>query len=363
MKVALAHEYFAAWGGAERVTSELHALWPDAPVYTLFYEPRHSRALAGWELRTSWLQRLPLGDGRHRLLLPLLPRAVASIPVAPVDVLVSSSSAFIKGLRLPDGARHVCYCHSPTRYLWDWSDRYVAEEVPAPLRPLLAPLLDDLRAWDLEAARRVDRFVANSATVRDRIRRYYGRDAVVVHPPIDVSSFPLGGPERDDFYLVVSRLVPYKNIDLAVRAFGALGLRLKIVGEGRDRRRLERLALDHVEFLGRQPDAQVRELLAFARGLVFPGEDDFGMVCVEALACGTPVVALARGGAVEIVADGETGVLFSEPTVDALIEAVRRAEVTRFEPGRLRDAAMRFDAAAFRERVRAIVAEGVAATT
>ncbi len=354
MRVALAHEYFAAWGGAERVTSELHALWPDAPVYTLFVEPRHDTLLAGWDLRTSWLQRLPLGDGRHRLLLPLLPRAVESIHVAPADVLVSSSSAFIKGLRAPDGARHLCYCHSPTRYLWDWSGRYLEDEVPRPVRTLLAPLLDELRAWDVEAARRVDRFVANSATVRERIRRYYGKDAEVVHPPVDVTSFPLGDA-REDFYLVISRLVPYKNVDAAVKAFGELGMRLKIVGEGRDRRRLERLALDNVEFLGRQPDAQVRELLALARGLVFPAEDDFGMVCVEALACGTPVLALARGGATEIV-DDETGVLFVEPSTDALVDAVRRAERRTFEPRRLRERAMRFDARHFRERMRAIVA-------
>lgn len=360
MRVALAHEYFASWGGAERVTSELHALWPEAPVYVLFYERRHAWALDGWDLRASWLQRLPLGDGRHRLLLPLLPRAVESIAVAAADVLVSSSSAFIKGLRLPDGTRHVCYCHSPTRYLWDWSDRYVKEEGLAPLAPLLAPLLDRLRAWDLEAARRVHRFVANSRTVRERIRRYYGRDAEVVYPPVDVESFPLGDG-REDFYLVVSRLVPYKDVDLAVRAFSALGLRLKIVGEGRDRRRLERVARDNVEFLGRQPDATVKELLAMARGLVFPAEDDFGMVCVEALACGTPVIALARGGATEIVDDGRTGMLFPEPTPELLAAAVRRAETTRFAPAELRAAARRFDVSVFRERMRAIVTAEAAA--
>lgn len=360
MRVALAHEYFAAWGGAERVTSELHALWPDAPVYVLFFDAKHAPALHGWDLRATWLQRLPLGDGRHRLLLPFLPRAVESLEVAPVDVLVSSSSAFIKGLRVPDGARHVCYCHSPTRYLWDWSDRYLEEEGLAPLRPLLAPLLERLRAWDREAARRVHRFVANSATVRERIRRFYDRDAEIVYPPIDVASYQLG-EAREDFYLVVSRLVPYKNVDVAVRAVDALGLRLKIVGEGRDRRRLERIASDNVEFLGRQPDATVKELLAMARGLVFPAEDDFGMVCVEALACGTPVIALARGGAPEIVEDGRTGVLFAEPDPELLAAAVRRAEDARFTPAELRAAATRFDAAIFRRRMGAIVAAEAAA--
>ncbi len=357
MKVALAHEYFAAWGGAEQVTRVLHDAWPGAPVYTLFVEPRHRAALDGWEIRPSWLQRLPLGEGRHRLLLPLLPRAVESLRVEPVDVLVSSSSAFIKGLDVPEGTPHVCYCHSPTRYLWDWSAQYAREEVPLPLRPILALVLEDLRAWDRAAAQRVGRFVANSETVRERIRRYYGRDAEVLHPPIDVGSFTLGGREREDFYLVVSRLVPYKNVDLAVRAFNALGTRLKIASDGRDRGRLERMARDNVEFLGRQPDAQLRELLALARGLVFPAEDDFGIVCVEALASGTPVIALARGGATEIVEDGVTGVLFDRPTPEALLDAVLRAESLSFHPAALRRAAMRFDLGRFRERMRAIVAE------
>ncbi len=357
MKVALAHEYFAAWGGAEQVTRVLHDEWPDAPVYTLFAGRRQRAALDGWDLRASWLQRLPLGDGRHRLLLPLLPRAVESIRVEPVDVLVSSSSAFIKGLDVPDATRHVCYCHSPTRYLWDSSERYVREEVPPPLRPLLAPLLDNLRAWDRAAAQRVDRFVANSHTVRERIRRYYRREAEVVYPPVDVASFTLGGRDREDFYLVVSRLVPYKNVDVAVRAFNVLGTRLKVAGDGRDRSRLERIAKDHVEFLGRQPDAQLRELLAVARGLVFPAEDDFGIVCAEALASGTPVIALSRGGVTEIVEDGTSGALFDESSAEALVDAVRRAESLSFDPAALRRAAARFDAARFRERMRAIVAE------
>ena len=356
-RVALAHEYFAAWGGAEQVTAVLHDEWPNAPVYTLFVEPRHRAALSGWEVRTSWLERLPLSGGRHRLLLPLLPRAVESLHVAPVDVLVSSSSAFIKGLKVPDGTRHLCYCHSPTRYLWDWSDQYVRDEVPLPLRPLFASVLADLREWDRAAAERVDRFVANSNTVRERIRRYYGRDAEVVHPPVDVASFTLGSRERDDFYLVVSRLVPYKNVDVAVRAFNALGTRLKIASEGRDRGRLERLARDNVEFLGRQPGDQLRELLAAARGLVFPAEDDFGIVGVEALASGTPVIALGRGGASEIVEDGVTGVLFDEPTTEQLVDAVRRAETLSLDPAALRRAAERFDARYFRARMRDLVTE------
>lgn len=354
MRVALAHEYFAAWGGAEEVTRQLHALWPAAPVYTLFAERRHRAALDGWDLRQSWLGSLGLRGGAHRLLLPLLPRAVESLALDDADVVVSSSSAFIKGLRVPAGARHVCYCHSPTRYLWDWSEQYAREEVPLPLRPLLAPMLDGLRDWDRRAAARVDRWVANSRTVRERIRRYYGAEAEVVYPPVDVAAYE-ATREREPFYLLVSRLVPYKNVDVAVRAFDELGTRLKIIGEGRERGRLEGMAPEHVEFLGRQPEAQKRELLAAARGLVFPAEDDFGIVCVEALASGRPVIALARGGAVEIVEDGRTGVLFDRPAPEALADAVRRAEAQSFDPATLRERARRFDVSIFRRRMREIV--------
>jgi glycosyltransferase involved in cell wall biosynthesis len=356
MRVALAHEYFSQWGGAERVTEVLHEMWPDSPVYTLFVDARYRRALRGWDVRTSWLQSLPLARGWHRALLPLLPRAVESLRVDPVDVLVSSSSAFIKGLALPPGARQVCYCHSPTRYLWDWSANYLAEEVPRALRVVARSLLDPLRSWDRAAATRVDRFVANSEAVRARIRRYYDRDAEVVHPPIDVASYA-PRPEREDFYLIVSRLIAYKRVDVAVRAFNELGFRLKIVGEGRDRRRLERLAGENVEFLGRQPDEQLRELLAVSRGLIFPAEDDFGIVCVESFASGRPVIAFARGGAREIVDDGRTGILFDAQTPEALIEAVREAERSGFDPVVLRRSAERFDTSLFKQRMAAIVTE------
>ena len=353
-RVALAHDYFSQWGGAERVTEVLHDMWPEAPIYTLFAESRYARRLRGWDIRTSWLQSLALSGGWHRLLLPLLPRAVESLRIEPVDVLVSSSSAFIKGVAVPEGTRHVCYCHSPTRYLWDWSANYLQEEVPALLRAPVRSLLDPLRSWDRAAADRVDRFVANSDAVRARIRRYYERDAEVVHPPIDVGSYQLQ-PEREDFYLIVSRLIAYKHVDVAIRAFNELGTRLKIVGEGRDRRRLERIARDNVEFLGRQPDAQLRELLAASRGLVFPAEDDFGIVCVESLASGRPVLALDRGGAPEIVEDARTGVLFENPTPEAVVDAVRRAESIAFDPEHLRRSAQRFDTSLFQARMRSIV--------
>ncbi|MGH2492420.1 MAG: glycosyltransferase [Candidatus Limnocylindria bacterium] len=355
MKVALAHEYFAARGGAERVVDVLHAMWPEAPVYTFFHDRRRYGELAGWDLRTSYLQQFPIGGGVHRVLLPLYPRAARRLRVAEdTDLVLVSTSAFIKGLRLPERTVEVAYCHSPTRYLWDWSDEYVREEVPAPLRGPVGQLLAGLRETDRAFATRVDRWIANSQTVAARIRRYYESESDVVYPPIDVDTFePLR--ERGDFWVYVGRLSAYKRADVAVRAFATLGLRLVVVGEGRERGSLEAIARDNIAFAGHLDDATLRQLLGAARGLIFPAEDDFGMVCVEALASGAPVVALAAGGAPEIVRDGIDGALVAQPDPDAFTDAVLQVERRTWDPEELRRSARRFDVSRFRDRMRAIV--------
>jgi glycosyltransferase involved in cell wall biosynthesis len=357
MKLALAHEYFAARGGAEHVVDVLHAMWPEAPVYTFFHDRRRYGDLAGWDLRTSFLQQFPIGGGVHRILLPLYPRAARRLRVAEdTDLVLVSTSAFIKGLALPERTVEVAYCHSPTRYLWDWSDEYVREEVPAPLRGPVGELLAGLRETDRGFATRVDRWIANSAVVADRIRRYYGRESEVVHPPIDVNAFT-PQRERGDFWVYVGRLSAYKRADIAVRAFATLGMRLVVVGEGRERGSLEEIARDNVAFAGHLDDATLRQLLGAARGLIFPAEDDFGIVCVEALASGAPVVALAAGGAQEIVRDGLDGALVATPDVDAFTEAVLRVEKRAWDPEALRESARRFDLPRFKARVRQIVEE------
>jgi glycosyltransferase involved in cell wall biosynthesis len=357
MNVALAHEYFVVHGGAERVVETLHEMWPDAPVYTFFHDRRRYGDLRGWTLRTSYLQRLLLGES-HRVLLPLYPKAARALRVPPeIDVAVVSTSAFIKAIGLADRTVAVAYCHSPTRYLYDWSDRYLQEEVPAPLVPLVRDLLGRLREDDQEAARRFDRWMANSTAVRARIQTYYGIPAgavEVVHPPVDVDSFAIND-ERGDFWLFVGRLSAYKRADVAVRAFNDIGMRLLVVGEGRERGALERIASENVVFTGRADEATLRSLLASARGLVFPAEDDFGIVCVEALASGAAVVALAAGGVFDIIRDGEEGVLVDVPEPRAFAEGVLRAERARFKPKALRDSARRFDVSRFRERVRGVV--------
>ena len=361
MKVALAHEYFSVRGGAERVVEVFHAMWPDAPVYTFFHDAARYGALRGWDLRQSYLRQLPLGGGLHRALLPLYPNAAAQLRVAEgTDVLLSSTSAFIKGVATPDATVHVAYCHSPTRYLWDQSDAYLADEVPAPLRGMVRELLVRLREADRRAAARVDRWVANSAVVSDRIARYYGARSEVVHPPIDVTRFAPAA-ERGDFWLFApGRLVAYKRGDIAVEAFDRIGMRLIVLGDGRERRALERRARDNVTFAGRVDDDTVRDLLGAARGIIFPGEDDFGIVCAEALASGTPVVALRAGGAPEIVRDGVDGALVDAPDVDAFQAAVLRVERHPLDRDEMRRHAARFDRPRFEARIREIVVDAYA---
>jgi glycosyltransferase involved in cell wall biosynthesis len=364
LKLALAHEYFAAHGGAERVVDVLHAMWPEAPVYTFFHDRKRYGDLAGWDLRTSYLQQFPIGGGLHRVLLPLYASAARRIRVAQnTDVALVSTSAFIKGLGLADRTVEVAYCHSPTRYLWDWKDQYLREEVPAPLRGAVGELLSRLRETDRAFASRVDRWIANSQVVAARIRRYYERESEVVHPPVDVDAF-VPQRERGDFWVYVGRLSAYKRADIAVRAFARLGMRLVVVGEGRERAALEAIARDsslrplaNIAFAGHLDDATLRQLLGAARGLIFPAEDDFGIVCVEALASGAPVVALAAGGAPEIVRDGIDGALVATADSDAFADAVLRVEQRAWDVDELHRSARRFDVSRFRDRIRAIVDE------
>lgn len=355
MKLALAHEYFSVHGGAEAVVDVLHAMWPEAPVYTFFHDRARYGALDGWRVITSSLQSFPIGGGLHRLLLPLYPMAARRLRVPEdVDVAVVSTSAFIKGIALAERTAEVAYCHSPTRYLWDWSEQYLEEEVPAPLRGAVRELLDRLRETDREMARRVDVWVANSRTVADRIHRFYGRPSQVVHPPVDVDAFEAGA-ERGDHWLFVGRLSKYKRAEVAVQAFANTRRRLIVVGEGREREALERIARDNVAFTGRVDEATKRQLLSTARGLVFPAEDDFGIVCVEALASGAPVVALGKGGAREIVRDGVDGALVETPEPDRLASAIEQVERATWDPQALRASARRFDASRFREQMSGIV--------
>jgi glycosyltransferase involved in cell wall biosynthesis len=359
--VALAHDYLNQNGGAERVVEQIHQLFPTAPIYVSMYDrERMPEAYRGWDIHPSFMQHLPGVMRHHQQYLPLYPLAMASFNLAPYRLIVSSSSAFGKGVRVPRGALHVCYCHAPMRFAWDY-EAYAAREgfgraVNIGIRPLLAAL----RRWDRATSARVDHFIANSRTIAVRIARVYGRDATVIYPPVETDRYapPPGTPEEPEpFFFLVSRLVPYKRIDLAIQAANALGARLEIASTGRDRARLEALAGPTVHFLGWISDEEKREKYARCTATLFPAEDDFGIAQLEAMAAGRPVVAYGRGGSAESVRDGVTGILFPEQTAEAMVDAMRRVQSQSWDRQTIVAHARRFDASVFRTRMESFLAE------
>lgn len=324
-------------------------LFPQAPIYTsVYHDAAVSDRLRAADVRTSWLQRLPGVRRYSRALLPLMPTAFASFDLTEYDVALSVTSAFAKHLTIRGATRHVCFCHTPPRYLWDLEDEYLAGRIG---EGALRSMARHLRRMDLEAAGTVHQFIANSDTVADRIRRWYGRDSMVIHPPVQTDLFmPVDRPTAD-YYLVVSRLVGYKRIDLAVDACTRLGRKLVVVGEGPEGARLRRRGGSSVSFVGTKPDGEIARLYANCRALLFPGFDDFGIAPVEAQAAGRPVIAYARGGATETVRDRVTGLFFREQSVSAVVEAIERFERLELDPTACRENAERFDSSVFRDRL------------
>jgi glycosyltransferase involved in cell wall biosynthesis len=354
MRVAIIHDYLNQYGGAERVLEALHCLYPDAPVYTSIYDPAVMPDFyRTWDIRTSWMQRLP-GWRRHfqRYFL-LYPSAFESFDLRGYDLILSSSSAYAKGVIPPPGARHVCYCHTPMRFAWRTNDYIKREEIGGLQRLVLPILLTYVRLWDVATTPRVDLFVANSRAVAARIARYYGRTATVIPPPVDLSPYRPWVP--GNFYLAGGRQIPYKRLDLAVRAFTALGLPLKVFGDGRDRERLQALAGSNIEFLGQIGEEQRRDLFASCRAFIFPGEEDFGITPLEAMSAGRPVIAYAAGGALETVIEGVTGRYFHEQTAAALAVAVAAARGDRYDPSVIRRHAEGFGRDVFLRRMREVI--------
>ncbi len=347
MRLALVHDWLNQLGGAEDVLEALVGLFPAAPLYTSIYwrerMPAHYRA---WPIRTSFMDRLPGVYRHHQPYLPLYPLAFERFNLSGHDLILSNKSGFCHGVRKPAGAVHVCYCLTPTRYVWGFEAYADREGLGPAVRALLRPMLAWVRRWDWSAAQRVDHFIAISSEVQRRIAEYYGRESVIIYPPVDTSRFRPGA-ETGDYYLSLGRLIPYKRVDLAVQACTRLNLPLLVGGDGRDRARLERMAGPTVKFLGRVPEADLPGLLAGCRAFIFPGLEDFGITPVQALAAGRPVIAFAGGGALDTVQDGLNGVLFAEPTIAALGAALERFQRLRFEPEALRRSAERFDTRAF----------------
>lgn len=350
MKIAIAHDWLNQMGGAENVLETMVELFPDAPLFTtIYWRERMPDLYRRWDIRTSWLDRAPGIYTHHQAYLPLYPAAVRGLDLRDFDLILSNKSGFIHGLRTRPGQVHLCYCLAPTRYVWDFAAYAAREGLNEPLKLALKPVIGALRRWDYRAAAGVTHFAAISREIQDRIQRYYHRRSDIIYPPVDTARFQPNGQPPGDYYFIVSRLIPYKRIDLAVRAFSRLNKRLIIAGEGRDRTALEAMAGPTVEFRGRLPWAEVAGLMAGCRAFIFPGYEDFGLAPLEAQACGRPVIAYARGGALDTVVEGQTGLFFRDQTVEALIEAVRRFEAMTFDPEAIRGQAEKFGVERFKQ--------------
>lgn len=346
LKVVLAHDWLTGMRGGERVLEWLCNGFPDAPIMTLICNPTAiSPTITRHKIHTSFLQSIP-GARRHfRMLLPLFPFAAERMNAPPADILISTSHCAAKAIKPPAGAKHLCYCFTPMRYAWLFREDYFG--AARMKRALVGPMLDRLCRWDRRTCDRVDLFVALGRNVKDRISRFYGRDARVVHPPVNIeywTPLPPAHPRRPGpvYDLVVSALAPYKRIDLAITAYNNMGEKLLVAGEGGEMERLKTLAGPSVSFLGRLPDAEILELYRNARFVVFPGEEDFGIVPVEAQACGRPVIAFGKGGALETVRHGVSGLLFDKQTPDCLTQAVRDAETRLWDSPAIRANAEKF---------------------
>lgn len=359
MRLALIHDWLNQIGGAEDVLDELVKLFPSAPIFTSIYWPEkmpsHYRQ---WPIRVSFMDRLPGVHRYHQPYLPLYPLAFERFDFSGYDVLLSNKSGFCHGIHLPPGATHICYCLTPTRYVWNFDDYAGREGLGRVVRLLLRPVLSWLKQWDYAAAQRVHHFLAISTEVQKRIAQFYQRPSTIIYPPVALDRFT-PQPETDDYFLSLGRLIPYKRVDLAVQACGRLNAPLYVGGAGRDRARLENLAGASVKFLGRVPDADLPSLMARCRAFIFPGLEDFGITPVQALAAGRPVIAYAGGGALDIVQDGINGVLFHEQTPEALCAAIERFNALKFDPVVVRQSAERFGAERFAAEMLAFVKQHV----
>jgi glycosyltransferase involved in cell wall biosynthesis len=358
-RVALVHDFLLDLRGAERVFAAICDAWPEGDVFTAVYDERGTEGrFAARAPRTSFLQRLRPTARTFRPLLPFYPHAIESFDLRGYDVVISSSSAWAHGVLVDPGALHVCYCHNPFRYAWTEREATLAARNLV-TRPVLRVLLNRWRQWDWIAAQRVDRYIANSHVTAARVKRYFGRDSTVLHPPVETGRFgpPVARGELGDYYMVLAELMAHKRIDVAVRAFDALGLPLVVVGDGPELRRLRRIAGPTVSFAGRVGDDRVAQLLARCRALVVTATEEFGIAAVEALAAGRPVVALGEGGVRESVTEGVTGTFFGPCHPDALAAAVRGFDTFAVDPRACVAAAERFGAGRFRAQLKQLVAE------
>ena len=352
MKIAVVHDYFTQMGGAEKVAEELYRMAPGATLHsTVALEDRLPPYLKNADVQTSWIQRMPGMRKYFRLYFLLYPIAVRAIDLSGYDLVLSSSSGYAKGVRTGRDSVHVCYCHTPMRWAWNFNEYSARESMGLARRAILPGLIGMLRQWDKDASRQPDHFIANSRAVANRIMRVYGRAAEVIHPPVDVDRFR-PSKEQGDYYLVLSRLVSYKRLDLAVQACSKLNRKLVVIGDGTCRKQLMEQAGPTVQFMGRLPDKEVEYLVARCKALIFPGEEDFGIAPLEVAAAGRPCIAYRAGGALETIVDGVTGLFFDEQTPEGLARCIEEFEKREWSPVALQTHASNFRREVFQERMR-----------
>ena len=358
MKVAIIHDWLNGMRGGEKILEVLCELYPRAVIHTLLCDrSKLSPTIARMEIRSSLLERFPRWRTKYRYYLPLFPWLIERFNLGEFDLVFSTSHCVAKGVNPPQNGLNICYCLTPMRYVWYFGREYFGHW--GWKRHILTPAFNYLKRWDISSAERVDRWIAISENVAARIRKVYNKDAEIIYPPVDADFFTPGG-EPGGYHLVVSALVPYKRIDLAVKAFNELRWPLKIVGVGPERERLKSMSGSNIEFLGWRPDDEIKDLYRGCRAFIFPGEEDFGITPLEAQACGRPVIAYGRGGALETVRAGETGVFFQSQEAGALAEAVRHAASSHFDTESLRKNALRFARARFKERLKSYIESAVA---
>jgi len=355
-RIALIHDWLNQLGGAENVLETMVGMYPGAPVFTSMYAAdRMPSGYHTWDIRTTFMQRLPGVTTHHQAYMPVYPLAFSRMDLRGYDLILSNKSGFCHGVPVPEGARHVCYCLTPTRFLWQYELYRQREQLGPAVDLAMRPLVTLLRRWDYAAAQRVDHFIAISTEIQERIRRFYGRDSTIIYPPADIARFRPSGEPPGDYFLAGGRLIPYKRTDLAVRACSELGLRLLVFGDGRDRAELERMAGPTVTFLGRVPWEELAGLYAGAKAFIFPGLEDFGIAPVEAQAAGRPVIAFRGGGALDTVIPGKTGEYFAEQTVESLKALLSRFDPDAYTPANCRTNAERFSTARFERELREFV--------
>lgn len=351
LKIAIVVEELTQLGGAERILDCLLELFPKSPIYTLVWDKEKTlHRYDKFNVRPSFIQKLPFGIKHYKWYLPWMAKAVESLDLRGYDIIVSITSALVKGVKTSPSQLHICYCNTPTRYLWVDSDEYVKNApIPIFVRPLMPWIIRNLRKWDIVASKRPDYFIANSKNVQQRIKKYYNRDSDIIYPTVDTTKFHPA--KKENYFLLVSRLEPYKKVELVLAAFKNLNENLKIVGGGSRYQEMKNYHLPNVAFLGRKSDQELAKLYAAAKALIFPQEEDFGLTPIEAMVAGTPVIAYGKGGVLETVVPGQTGEFFVPQTAEALAKVIKNFRVDKYKKEDLQNQAAKFDHQVFKTQI------------